>query len=262
MPWHASRGRARAKWRRDAGGGDGGWALGPRGGAQRRRSWGAVGDGEWTVRALCARMGSGHRPGSPSVTAQCDSRAFAGLRSAQVAPEPGGASAVRSSAAESRGQLPPAPRAGESCPPARPPPRKAAGVRSFPLVAVSYFSARPLVVCPYSGDWRACVRSPCSPHSPPPRAPPGSTLAQAPASGAGPGLCPAAPKLPALTAALPSLCAASARSRSAEVLSRPRGVTPRFLSALWEGGRARSRVGFTPRDPVLLSSLSWHQARC
>lgn len=127
--------------------------------------------GEWTVRALCARMGSGHRPGSPSVTAQCDSRAFAGLRSAQVAPEPGGASAVRSSAAESRGQLPPAPRAGESCPPARPPPRKAAGVRSFPLVAVSYFSARPLVVCPYSGDWRACVRSPCSPHSPPPGPP-------------------------------------------------------------------------------------------
>lgn len=95
-----------------------------------------------------------------------------------------------------------------------------------------------------------------------PRAPPGSTLAQAPASGAGPGLCLAAPKLPALTAASPSLCAASARSRSAEVLSRPRGVTPRFLSALWEGGRARSRVGFTPRDPVLLSSLSWHQARC
>lgn len=90
------------------------------------------------MRALCARMGSGHRPGLPSVTAQCDSRAFAGLRSAQVAPEPGGASAVRSSAAESRGQLPPAPRAGESCPPARPPPRKAAGVRSFPLVAVSY----------------------------------------------------------------------------------------------------------------------------
>lgn len=95
-----------------------------------------------------------------------------------------------------------------------------------------------------------------------PPGPPGSTLAQAPASGAGPGLCPAAPKLPALTAASPSLCAASARSRSAEVLSRPRGVTPRFLSALWEGGRARSRVGFTPRDPVLLSSLSWHQARC
>lgn len=32
------------------------------------------------MRALCARMGSGHRPGSPSVTAQCDSRAFAGAQ--------------------------------------------------------------------------------------------------------------------------------------------------------------------------------------
>lgn len=214
------------------------------------------------MRALCVRMGSGHRPGLPSVTAQCDSRAFAGAQKCSGGsrawrcfrrPELSGRVAGAAAACATRRRVVPAGPAA---------PTEGGGGQELPARCCQLLLSK--AACGLSllrGLAGVCTVSLFSSLSAP-RAPPGSTLAQAPASGAGPGLCPAAPKLPALTAALPSLCAASARSRSAEVLSRPRGVTPRFLSALWEGGRARSRVGFTPRDPVLLSSLSWHQARC
>lgn len=127
--------------------------------------------GEWTVRALCARMGSGHRPGSPSVTAQCDSRAFAGAQKCSGGsrawrcfrcPELSGRVAGAAAACATRRRVVPAGPAA---------PTEGGGGQELPARCCQLLSARPLVVCPYSGDWRACVRSPCSPHSPPPGPP-------------------------------------------------------------------------------------------
>lgn len=123
------------------------------------------------MRALCARMGSGHRPGSPSVTAQCDSRAFAGAQKCSGGsrawrcfrcPELSGRVAGAAAACATRRRVVPAGPAA---------PTEGGGGQELPARCCQLLSARPLVVCPYSGDWRACVRSPCSPHSPPPGPP-------------------------------------------------------------------------------------------
>lgn len=127
--------------------------------------------GEWTVRALCTRVGSGHRPGSPSVTAQCDSRAFAGAQKCSGGsrawrcfrcPELSGRVAGAAAACATHWRVVPAGPAA---------PTEGGGGQELPARCCQLLSARPLVVCLYSGDWRACVRSPCSPHSPPPGPP-------------------------------------------------------------------------------------------